>query len=114
MSLVPDLPAVADPRLAPVDAMLSAAHARQRFVGAVGRVRRHRALVHASASGRPDMSLRHRLSHGGDRGCRFLDADAGGPHARAGVSDGMDDSPISLRETLQLRDAVYAVVAVSA
>ncbi|WP_312237899.1 serine hydrolase domain-containing protein [Stenotrophomonas sp.] len=163
MSSVLDLPAVAaaDPRLVPVDAVLSAAHDRQQIVGAVVLVRRHGQLVHASASGwadreqqrpmsrdalfrlasvskpmvtaaamrlvaqgllsldapitdwlpefrpaladgrRPDITLRHLLSHSAGLGYRFLDADADGPHARAGVSDGMDDSPISLRENLQ-------------
>lgn len=163
MSSVLDLPAVAaaDPRLAPVDAVLSAAHARHQIVGAVVLVRRHGELVHASASGwadrerqrsmprdalfrlasvskpivtaaamrlvaqgllsldapitdwlpdfrpaladgrRPDITLRHLLSHSAGLGYRFLDADADGPHARAGVSDGMDDSPVSLRENLQ-------------
>ncbi len=163
MSSVLDLPAVAvaDPRLAPVDAVLSAAHAHQQIVGAVVLVRQHGQLVHASASGwadreqqrpmsrdalfrlasvskpmvtaaamrlvaqgllsldapitdwlpdfrptladgrRPDITLRHLLSHSAGLGYRFLDADADGPHARAGVSDGMDDSPISLRENLR-------------
>jgi len=50
---------------------------------------------------RPVMTLRQLLSHSAGLGYRFLDADAEGPHARAGVSDGMDDSPITLHENLR-------------
>lgn len=41
------------------------------------------------------------LSHTAGLGYRFLEADASGPYARAGVSDGMDASGISLAENLR-------------
>lgn len=52
---------------------------------------------------RPDISVRHLLSHTAGLGYRFLDPapDGDGPHARAGVSDGMDASPLSLAENLR-------------
>lgn len=50
---------------------------------------------------RPAITLRQLLSHSAGLGYRFLEADAQGPHARAGVSDGMDDSPVSLQENLR-------------
>jgi CubicO group peptidase (beta-lactamase class C family) len=49
----------------------------------------------------PDISLRQLLSHQAGLGYRFLDAMADGPHARAGVSDGMDDSGLTLAENLR-------------
>ncbi len=49
----------------------------------------------------PDITLRHLLSHQSGLGYRFLDATADGPHAQAGVSDGMDDSGITLAENLR-------------
>lgn len=49
----------------------------------------------------PDITLRHLLSHQAGLGYRFLDATADGPHAQAGVSDGMDDSGITLAENLR-------------
>lgn len=52
---------------------------------------------------RPDISARQLLSHTAGLGYRFLDPapDGDGPHARVGVSDGMDDSPVSLAENLR-------------
>lgn len=50
---------------------------------------------------RPDISLRQLLSHTAGLGYRFLDADDDGPHARAGVSDGMDAARLSLAENVQ-------------
>lgn len=47
------------------------------------------------------ISVRQLLSHSSGLGYRFLEADAQGPYARAGVSDGMDASPISLAENVQ-------------
>jgi len=44
---------------------------------------------------------RQLLSHTAGLGYRFFEADENGAHARAGVSDGMDDSPISLQENLR-------------
>ncbi|WJV37722.1 serine hydrolase domain-containing protein [Raoultella terrigena] len=41
------------------------------------------------------------LSHTAGLGYRFFEADANGPYARAGVSDGMDASGISLAENLR-------------
>ncbi|AWH27874.1 MULTISPECIES: serine hydrolase domain-containing protein [Stenotrophomonas] len=49
----------------------------------------------------PDISLRQLLSHSSGLGYRFLEADAQGPYARAGVSDGMDASPITLAENVR-------------
>jgi len=49
----------------------------------------------------PDITLRQLLSHQAGLGYRFLDADAQGLHALAGVSDGMDASPITLAENLR-------------
>ncbi|WMJ67653.1 serine hydrolase domain-containing protein [Stenotrophomonas sp. 24(2023)] len=48
----------------------------------------------------PDISLRQLLSHSSGLGYRFLEADAQGPYARAGVSDGLDDAPLSLAENV--------------
>lgn len=54
------------------------------------------------ADGRPArITLRQLLSHTAGLGYRFLEAEAGGPYARAGVSDGMDASGISLEENLR-------------
>lgn len=47
------------------------------------------------------ITTRHLLSHTAGLGYRFFEADAGGPYARAGVSDGMDASGISLAENLR-------------
>ncbi|MDW7602605.1 serine hydrolase domain-containing protein, partial [Stenotrophomonas maltophilia] len=56
----------------------------------------------ALADGRaPPISLRRLLSHSSGLGYRFLEADAHGPYARAGVSDGMDASPVSLAENVR-------------
>ncbi|KAG1252215.1 hypothetical protein G6F65_018018 [Rhizopus arrhizus] len=49
----------------------------------------------------PPISLRQLLSHSSGLGYRFLEADADGPYARAGVSDGMDASPVSLAENVR-------------
>ncbi len=47
------------------------------------------------------ITARQLLSHTAGLGYRFLEADADGPYARAGVSDGMDDAGISLDENLR-------------
>jgi len=47
------------------------------------------------------ISARQLLSHTAGLGYRFFEADADGPYARAGVSDGMDASGISLQENLR-------------
>ncbi|HIE5098343.1 serine hydrolase domain-containing protein [Stenotrophomonas maltophilia] len=49
----------------------------------------------------PPISLRQLLSHSSGLGYRFLEADAEGPYARAGVSDGMDANPLTLAENVQ-------------
>ncbi|WP_294993778.1 serine hydrolase domain-containing protein [uncultured Stenotrophomonas sp.] len=49
----------------------------------------------------PPISLRQLLSHSSGLGYRFLEADADGPYARAGVSDGMDANPLTLAENVQ-------------
>ncbi|MBB5941017.1 CubicO group peptidase (beta-lactamase class C family) [Xanthomonas arboricola] len=48
----------------------------------------------------PDISLRQLLSHSAGLGYRFLEPEDGA-HARAGVSDGMDRSGLSLEENLR-------------
>ncbi|MBY6344729.1 class A beta-lactamase-related serine hydrolase [Providencia rettgeri] len=54
------------------------------------------------ADGRPvQITVRQLLSHTAGLGYRFLEADAQGPYARAGVSDGMDATGISLGENLR-------------
>jgi CubicO group peptidase (beta-lactamase class C family) len=54
------------------------------------------------ADGRPALiTTRQLLSHTAGLGYRFFEADAQGPYARAGVSDGMDASGISLEENLR-------------
>ncbi|ARZ73063.1 serine hydrolase [Stenotrophomonas sp. WZN-1] len=54
------------------------------------------------ADGRtPPVSLRQLLSHSSGLGYRFLEADAEGPYARAGVSDGLDANPLSLAENVR-------------
>jgi CubicO group peptidase (beta-lactamase class C family) len=50
---------------------------------------------------RADVTLRHLLSHTAGLGYRFLEADADGPYARAGVSDGMDRAGPSLAENVR-------------
>ncbi|EOW2139522.1 beta-lactamase family protein [Stenotrophomonas sp. GD03908] len=49
----------------------------------------------------PPISLRQLLSHSSGLGYRFLEADADGPYARAGVSDGMDARPLNLAENVR-------------
>ncbi|MGE8355349.1 MAG: serine hydrolase domain-containing protein, partial [Microvirgula sp.] len=44
---------------------------------------------------------RQLLSHTAGLGYRFLEADSDGPYARAGISDGMDRSGITLAENLR-------------
>ncbi|XAH26206.1 serine hydrolase domain-containing protein [Xylophilus sp. GW821-FHT01B05] len=51
--------------------------------------------------GPAQISVRQLLTHTAGLGYRFLEADANGPYARAGVSDGMDRSGISLAENLR-------------
>lgn len=54
------------------------------------------------ADGRPArITVRQLLSHTAGLGYRFFEADANGPYAGAGVSDGMDTSGISLDENLR-------------
>ncbi len=49
----------------------------------------------------PPISLRQLLSHSSGLGYRFLEADAKGPYARAGVSDGIDANPLTLTENVR-------------
>ncbi|HEL2981174.1 TPA: beta-lactamase family protein [Stenotrophomonas maltophilia] len=49
----------------------------------------------------PPISLRQLLSHSSGLGYRFLEADADGAYARAGVSDGMDANPLTLAENVR-------------
>ncbi len=56
------------------------------------------ALADGSA---PPISLRQLLSHSSGLGYRFLEADADGPYARAGVSDGMDANSLTLAENVR-------------
>ena len=54
------------------------------------------------ADGRPArIAVWQLLSHTAGLGYRFFEADANGPYARAGVSDGMDRSGITLAENLR-------------
>nr|WP_285862284.1 serine hydrolase domain-containing protein [Pseudomonas sp. BGr12]MDL2420931.1 beta-lactamase family protein [Pseudomonas sp. BGr12] len=54
------------------------------------------------ANGKPArITARQLLSHTAGLGYRFFEADANGPYARAGVSDGMDAASISLAENLR-------------
>ncbi|EIC83841.1 beta-lactamase [Serratia sp. M24T3] len=54
------------------------------------------------ANGEPaTITIRQLLSHTAGLGYRFLEKDAQGPYARAGVSDGMDDAAHSLAENLR-------------
>ncbi|MGA6151005.1 MULTISPECIES: serine hydrolase domain-containing protein [Stenotrophomonas] len=50
---------------------------------------------------RPALTLRHLLSHSAGLGYRFLETDADGPLAMAGVSDGMDACAHSLQENVR-------------
>ncbi|KAB7895636.1 serine hydrolase [Rouxiella sp. S1S-2] len=47
------------------------------------------------------ITVRQLLSHTAGLGYRFLESDAQGPYAQAGVSDGMDDATQSLSENLR-------------
>lgn len=49
----------------------------------------------------PTLTLRQLLSHQAGLGYRFFEPDGNGPHAQAGVSDGMDASGIDLAENLR-------------
>lgn len=54
------------------------------------------------ANGQPSrITPRHLLSHTAGLGYRFLEADATGAYARAGISDGMDAASIDLQENLR-------------
>ncbi|TWA58021.1 CubicO group peptidase (beta-lactamase class C family) [Azospirillum baldaniorum] len=56
----------------------------------------------ALADGSPArITVRQLLSHTAGLGYRFLETDANGPYALAGVSDGMDASSITLEENLR-------------
>ena len=50
---------------------------------------------------RARITVRHLLSHTAGLGYRFFEVDEDGPYARAGVSDGMDASGITLDENLR-------------
>lgn len=54
----------------------------------------------------PTITVRQLMTHTAGLGYRFLEADADGPYARAGVSDGMDQMGISLAENLSRIAAV--------
>ncbi|KVL02349.1 serine hydrolase domain-containing protein [Burkholderia cepacia] len=49
----------------------------------------------------PVIRVRHLLSHTAGLGYRFAEADATGPYARAGVSDGLDAASVTLAENLR-------------
>lgn len=49
----------------------------------------------------PVITVRQLLSHTAGLGYRFFERDENGAYARAGVSDGMDDSAVSLAENLR-------------
>lgn len=49
----------------------------------------------------PLITLRHLLSHTAGLSYRFLEEEDNGPYALAGISDGMDNSTISLEENLR-------------
>ena len=53
-----------------------------------------------------DITVRHLLTHTAGLGYRFFESGADGPYARAGVSDGMDDAPVTLGENLRRLAAV--------
>lgn len=48
----------------------------------------------------PTITVRQLLSHTAGLSYRFVEADNNGPYARAGISDGMDQSAITLNENL--------------
>jgi CubicO group peptidase (beta-lactamase class C family) len=52
------------------------------------------------------ITVRHLMTHCAGLSYRFLEADACGPYARAGVSDGMDRSDLSLEQNLRRLAAV--------
>ncbi|UEP20827.1 beta-lactamase family protein [Burkholderia ambifaria] len=76
---------------------------------AAGRIELDEPVAHWLPAFRPtlrdgtptDITLRHLLSHTAGLGYRFLEADADGPYARAGVSDGMDRADLSLAENVR-------------
>ncbi|HDR9483942.1 TPA: beta-lactamase family protein [Burkholderia aenigmatica] len=49
----------------------------------------------------PVIKVRHLLTHTAGLGYRFAEADATGPYARAGVSDGLDGASITLAENIR-------------
>ncbi|AIN19409.1 beta-lactamase family protein [Yersinia rochesterensis] len=49
----------------------------------------------------PQITVRQLLSHTAGLGYRFVEADENGPYARAGISDDMDQSTITLSENLR-------------
>ncbi|WP_145588539.1 serine hydrolase domain-containing protein [Yersinia rochesterensis] len=49
----------------------------------------------------PQITVRQLLSHTAGLSYRFVEADENGPYARAGISDGMDQSTITLSENLR-------------
>lgn len=49
----------------------------------------------------PTITVRQLLSHTAGLSYRFVEADNNGPYARAGISDGMDQSTITLSENLR-------------
>ncbi|CNJ99171.1 beta-lactamase class C and other penicillin binding proteins [Yersinia frederiksenii] len=50
---------------------------------------------------RATITVRQLLSHTAGLGYRFVEADENGPYARAGISDGMDQSAITLSENVR-------------
>ncbi|MCL5501630.1 beta-lactamase family protein [Escherichia coli] len=51
--------------------------------------------------GQATITLRQLMSHSAGLGYRFLEEDMNGPYARAGVSDGMDASGVTLEENVR-------------
>ena len=51
--------------------------------------------------GSATITVRQLMTHTAGLGYRFLESDAGGPYARAGVSDGMDASNLTLTENVR-------------
>lgn len=58
-------------------------------------------LPDSAGGGEATITLRQLLSHTAGLGYRFLEPSEDGPYAQAGVSDGLDDSGITLAENLR-------------
>ena len=55
----------------------------------------------ASADGKkPDITIRQLMSHTSGLNYAFAEGVAGGPYKKAGISDGMDDAPLTLEENI--------------